>query len=611
MKQLSFRTRSIIEIGATLVILLLLNYIAGLTFERYDITGDQRFTLKDETIALLEDEEAYPDHLYLKIYFDGELPADWHNFRKEVTLKLEEYKEYAGDRFQYEFINPFADPATKDDILSELREKGLEDIWISDPSGQDRVQCVPGAILTYPGAEDVAVSFIPVRQNGYPLNYVKLNRNEVLNAMDNALLNLEFELSQGIRKITRRNRPTVAFLEGNGELTEEQTHSATKTLSEYYHVTRVALTAEDSLGQAREDIHALDDVDLLIIAKPQKKFSERQKFLLDQYAMKGGKIIWSVDMINDHRDSLYMGQGFTYGIPYEENLNLLDQLHKYGVRIEPVLVLESNTNKAPCHIPVLNKPGLEPAVIFRMFPWDFYPVVNGRPQKIVKNGEVETSEPHIISKNLSPVKLEYASFIEVLDKQDKIQKTVILETSDSCSFRRAPVEIFANLITQPKNHNQRDLPVAVLLEGEFVSLFKNRLPPTFTESSDIDFREMSVPTKMMVISDGDIFKNDVDTLSKPGLRVPVSLDSCIYGIRNPNLNYITYGNEEFLRNSVEYLLGEDVMPTQYKRMRENLNMALVEDEKMKWQFLNIGLPLLTIILFGFFQMLLRRQKYTK
>src|SRR5690606_9263607 len=236
-------------------------------------------------------------------------------------------------------------------------------------------------------------------------------------------------------------------------------------------------------------------------------------------------------------------------------------------------------------------------------------------QEKIINGEKKNTKQHIITKGLLPVKLEYASYITVLDakEDDDVRKTVILETSDSSGFRRSPVDIFPNLITQKKNLDKNYLPVAVLLEGQFSSIYKNRLKPSGLKNApDVNIIEESQPTKMIVISDGDVFRNDVDTISKPGFSNYVPLEYSIYALYEPSFQRKMYGNSELLINSVDYLLGTQAsIETRFEYIPDDLDREEIENNKTRWQVTNVGIPLLIIIVVGAAQFFYRRRKYTR
>ncbi len=609
------KIRSFLFVIGTIVLIILINYILSFKFVRYDITADQRYSLKDETIALLEDEDKYSGILTVKIYFTGDLPADWSNYREEVMLKLEEYKVYAGSRFNYEFVDIYTDKTTYQEDLNNLNKLGLKEIVVSDFSEQkgEVTKTVPGIVLSYPDQEDIGVALLPVHDVRYAM--AENNRNFLLDIFLNSQVDLEYKLTSAINKIVNRDKKNIAFLQGHGELDDKQTYSARSVLGEFYNISDVEIlkvVEDEQLSYEDQIFHSLDNIDLLIVAKPEKSFNELEKFVLDQFIMNGGKVIWSLDMVNDNRDTLYSPRGSTYGIPYENGLNLTDQLHKYGVRIEPVLLLETLKNSAPAHIPTPNSNPNGPPIAYRIVDWELYPKVLDYRQPINGNPN-NLADQHIISAGLAPVKMEYASYITVLDKKrDNVKKSVILETSDSTSFRRAPVDIFWQIIKQSKIRDKQYLPTAVLMEGEFESLWKNRLVPKELDGQSISFKEQSVKNKMLVLSDGDVFKNDIDSVSKPGMRLPVALDRSFYGQYDQRLYNLYYGNRDLLLNSVEYLLGENtILAVRRKFIPERLDPVKVEEHKNKWKFINILLPLLMIAVLGVIQLIIRKERYTK
>ncbi len=592
----------------SIILIFLLNFILSFYFTRIDITDDKRYTLKEATIALLEDDEQFKDKLQVKLHFAGKLPTDWTNFRKEVMLKLEEYKVYGGDRFVINEINIYEDKSTLDAELADLRKLGLDEVIVSEANEQSGLSAatVPAIVLSYPGQSDVGVPLIPksdieLLQQANKMQQ-QIPREIILEILDRAIIDLEFELTSAIKKIVTRDKPYIAFLEGHGELNKEQTHSARESLKEYYSVGDVDIlrVVEDSSTSAKDQIfHSLDLVDLLMICQPKEQITEIEKFVIDQYIMKGGKVIWALDMVDVNLDTLE-AYGATYGLPYENNLNLLEQLYVYGVRIEPSVVLDSRQGyQGPLLIPTESAPGKEKQVEDRLYRWEFFPLVrdweHNNPNK----------EQHRITDRLRPIKMEYASYITpLMDKKDNVKKTVLLETSDSASYRRPPVDIFYNLVTQPKPVNQQYLPMAVLLEGEFNSLYKNRLQPKGLDN--VKVKEVSGQNKMIVISDGDIFRNDI-VKAIDGKEYIVDLKNSRYF--DPNIK--DFGNEDFLLNSVEYLLGETtLLDIRQKYVPQRLDMNKIAEQKSKWRFINIGLPLLIIIVVGVAQYFIRRQRYS-
>lgn len=592
---------SILTVVLSLVIVILLNFAASFEFRRFDLTNDQRYTLKPSTKALLSDEDRYKDRVIVQVYLDGKFPAEWKKLKKEIQIKLEEYRAYAGSRLEYEFINPYAGSEEKQKQLREsLAKKGLFPLPV--PVMEDGEigfkEIFPGAILKYPGAEDVALNFMPRQIESQMRNRPRsFDREGVRYVVQETILNLEYSLTRSIKKIITFNPPVITILEGHGELDELQTQYIEYYLGEYYTVQRKNIKAKDKDSVMREDIHALDNTDLLMIAKPESPFSEREKFVIDQFIMRGGKVMWMIDPINGHRDSLDV-YGRTYGLSRE--LNLMDQLFKYGVRIDNKMVLDEFCG--PVGIPDQNGR-------YRSYPWYFYPLATN-------------DKYHPITAQIDPVKLEYACTIDTLAAKPGVKKSVLLHSSDRALYFKPPIRIFYDWIrTKPKfppegslpprnarNKNQPPYIMGVLYEGEFESLFKNILAPEFVEKNEIKFLEKSkAPTKMIVIGDGDIMRNDIDSLSSPGRKKPIPIEYSLYTNQR-----VHFGNKDFMLNAVDYLLGDETLiASRSKRTLHLLDMNKVKDEKSKWQFINVTLPLLILFAFGIAQYFIRKYKYAK
>jgi len=577
-KNLSFKIRSLVIVGGTILIIILLNFILSKRFLRWDITADQRYTLKDATTSLLKNDERFNAPVYVKIYFTGDFPPESE--------------------------------------LKELQELGLREMVITDfseSSGQ-LARTIPGAVISYPDKPDIAINFVPVRAAQQIMELQ--DKFSLLNLLDESQIELEYKLTSAISQITLRDRPNIGFLQGHRELDEDHIFMAKEALKEYYDVgdvdiLKVVDDSSSSLSVQEQVLSSLSPFDVLIIAKPQEDFKEIEKVVIDQYIMKGGKVIWSIDMMADMRDTLFYYGGTSF-YAHENKLNLENMLFKYGVRVEPTLIFETSEHRAPSHYPKFKDlgNGLEP--VYLVTDWSYYPLVTDYTQKRDGSG---SSKAHMITEGVPRVKLEYASHLTVLNRKDNVKKTVLLETSDTTYYRAGAVDVSYDLMREQLINSQKFglpfkqyLPTAVLLEGKFESLYKNRLLPK-SMGGALNIIEKSSPTSMIVISDGDIFKNDIDSLSTPGLKRKVKLTHSIYSMSNRKLNFY-YGNRDFLMNSVEYLLGENtILSVRRKFIPNRLDRAKVEVQRSKWKFLNVTLPILIIIVFGLGQFLYRRKKY--
>lgn len=603
---------------ATVLIIILLNFILSKRFVRWDITADQRYTLKDATIELLQDDERFAAPVHIKIYFTGEFPPEWENFRNEIKLKLDEYKVYGGDHITYSFIDIYENEQTLETELEELQKLGLREIVISDfsESKGNFTNTLPGAVISYPGQADKVINFVPTKAVMQAMQTG--DKGYLLSLLDESQIELEFKLTSAISQITLREKPYVAFLKGHDELDAGQTYMAREALKEYYDVGDVDIleVVNDSANQVphEEQVwNSLNGIDVLIIAKPQKDFQEIEKVVIDQFIMNGGKVIWSIDMMQDFRDTLFYYGGASF-YAFENKLNLEDILFKYGVKITPSLIFETSEYRAPSHYPKFKDLGNGPEPVYLVTDWSYYPLVQDYTQK--RDGS-SPSKPHLITEGIPRVKLEYASFLEIPNRKDGIKRTVLLETSDTTYYRTGAVDITYNLMREQlikaKQNNlpfEQYLPTAVLLEGKFESIQKNRLlPKNWAKGRKFKITEESTENAMIIISDGDIFKNDIDSLSNPGYDLKVKLTHSIYAMSNPNLRHY-YGNRDFLMNSVGYLLGENtILAVRRKFIPNRLDAAKVEENRAKWKFLNTTLPILIIIVFGIVQYFYRKKKY--
>lgn len=583
---------SIIQIALSFVLLMGVNFIAGLRFMRFDLTEDNRYSLKEATIKLLENDDRFSEKMLVQVYLEGDFPAEWKKLRREVEIKLEEYRAYAGGKFEYEFIDPFAqgDDEMQDALLEELRESGLYAMSIPVPGERELgiKTIVPGAIIKYPGQEDVAVSFFPTGQI-----IVNTTRDYIRSKVQKAITDLEYNLTSGIRRAIQLKKPVVSILQGHGELNKRQLAYMIPALQEYYDTqfTNLYVDQEDSIK--RENLRALDGTDLLVVAAPKEPFTEKEKYIIDQFIMNGGRVIWMIDGVNAYRDTLE-AYGRTLGLSLD--VNLQDMLFQYGVRINNNMILDEFV--APIGIPMQDGR-------LMIFPWYFYPMTGNRGN-------------HPITNNLDPVKLEYASSIDTLAAKKGIRKTVLLESSARSIVNNPPVRIFYDWVlgeAKPNfsTNNLRPYQIAgVLLEGTFESVFRNRFTPQFLKAPEVAFKETSTETRMIVIADGDLIRNDIDTITNPGVFRAVPVDKSYYSIFNQQLSGLRFGNRDLFLNAADYLLGdESLIASRSKVTVRMLDMDKIKKEKGSWQLINLTLPLLILAMIAMAQFAVRKRKYTK
>jgi ABC-2 type transport system permease protein len=577
------KTTDFVTTVGIIAVVFLLNYVLSFSFGRFDLTEDQRHSLSENTIDMLSDEDRINDRIFFKIYLDGELPADLVKIKNAVKDMLDEFIVYAGDNIQYEFIDPNGseDEDYNLEMQNVLAQQGLEWSELDLVKGSERKQEIiwPGAVIESGGTTMGTVQFF---RGG------RINNEQYLRDISERTINrLEYQLVSAIRKITDENKETVSFLHGHGELHEHQTMDIRKDLKEHFFIDEVNIDGQ---------IGALDKSDVLIIAQPKTRFSEKDKFVIDQYIMQGGKVMWFVDPVSVQRDSLYITGG-TVGLA--NNLNIeKDMLYKYGVRLNPDIIVDEDCG--PLFIPQSQE----------IVDWYFYPLL-------------ETTD-HPITNNIEQIRSQYASTMEIVNASDKaVTKTVILKSSPHSLIYKAPARINYG-ITMPEakpnfyNGTQGEFPTAILLEGQFSSAFANRgISETFLNSPDFETKFVSDSTKMLVVSDGDIIQNEILDSMFTGEKwiyqfMPISND--IYGVKKPDGSpKYSYGNKDFVLNAVDYMVEDySLMDIRTKTLTlRNLDESKVVADKEYWKFLNIAFPLIMVGLLALVQILLRRRKYAR
>jgi ABC-2 type transport system permease protein len=559
----SNKKRDITALGLAIIILILLNFLGSFVFHRFDLTSEKRYTLSDATKKIVSE---LNDVVYVKVYLEGDFPSGFKRLRNETKEMLDEFRAYSNDNIEYQFINPSqsADKKEQNEIYKQLYDKGLQptNLEVKEESGTSQQILFPGAIVSYKGRE-------------MPWQLLKTQMGQSSEGqLNNSIQALEYEFASCIRNLTTPIRPEIGFIEGHGELDTLSLNDIKNALGEFYLLKRVKINAQ---------LNALSGLKAIIIAKPDTSFSEKDKFIIDQFVMNGGKILWAIDPLYTSIDSLRKSGG-TMALPFD--LKLEDMFFKYGVRINPNMIMDMQSSAIP-----VNKAfqGQQPR--FELMPWMFSPL-------IMPTGN------HPIVKNLDVIKIDFGSSIDTLEAKG-ITKTILLNTSKFSKTLNSPVRVDMRMVNLKPDENQfRDSyrPVAVLLEGEFESLFKNRIPPQIANDSAIGFKEKGIKTKMIVISDGDIIRNEVQYSS--GKTYPLGYD--IYTQQ-------TYGNKNFILNCVNYLCDDSGLIS--VRARELtlrlLDKKKVKNERLKWQIFNTGLPLLLLFLFGVIHNFIRKRKYTK
>ena len=565
--------RDIIQLVTVVGILIALNILSGFFFTRFDLTSEKRYTLSETSKDLLKNLD---DVVYLKVYLEGELPAGFRRLRDGTREMLDEFRAFSNNNIEYEFINPSNQPDEKSrtELYRQLSKQGLmpTNIQIKSEDGVEQKLIFPGAIMTYRG-EETALQLLKSQMGAAP--------EQMLNSSTE---DLEYEITNAIRKLTSVRAESIGFVEGHGELSSRQVADMAKSLSEYYRLERVSINGNlnslVSRAQGDSGIVIFPKYKAIIIAKPDIAFSEEDKFMIDQYIMYGGRVLWLVDPVFCDMDSLRYASS-TMAIP--QSTNLEDMLFKYGVRVNTDLLQDARCAAIPGPSGYVGD-----QLQWALQPWVFFPIV------------IPKSE-HPIVRNLNGIKLEFTSSLDTVGKKN-IKKTVLLSTSDKTRALRTPTQVSLDVMIEepkPEQFNKQHLAVAVLLEGKFESVFKNRLTTMIKESRDIQFREGGKYTKMIVVSDGDIMRNHINP---DGTYLPCGFD------QYPNQQF---GNKTFLLNAINYLCDDMSLTTIRSRALEIrlLDRKKAESERSKWQIINVAIPIGLIILFGLINAYLRKKRY--
>ncbi|MBQ9639258.1 MAG: gliding motility-associated ABC transporter substrate-binding protein GldG [Bacteroidales bacterium] len=575
-KKRNLRRTHLLELGAALLIIVFANIISNYFFGRIDLTAEKRYTLSPATKSLLK---AVDEPVLFRVYLEGDFPSDYQRLQHETRDMLNQFRAY-NRNIEYEFVNPnaYEDPKEQRAFYDKLAQKGIQPsyIQVKKADGVTQQIIIPAADVIYKGNE---TSIQLLTNQAYVANDIALN---------NSIQNLEYVLSNAIRGLSRVFKPHIGFLTGHGELERGSIYDIQLSLLENYRVENVPLTEDINVltGRVRNadsTVSLINKFDLLIVPKPQQPFTDQELFILDQFVMYGGKILWLIDPLNADLDSLAdQGQTIATRLP----LNLDEMLFAYGVRVNPNLIMDIRCRPIPMNVGYV---GDKPQIDFR--PWLYFP-------------DIIPLSKHPIVRNLDIIKTDFVSGIDLIEND--ITKTILLASSEYSRVKNAPVIIDLNEtktdIQQMDRRlfNKQHIPVSVLLEGTFRSMWRNRLAPSFTQIPEMGYKTESEPTKMIVISDGDIIKNRFNY--KENSSYPLGYD------------YYTntmYANKQFLLNCIDYLTGEeDILNTRSRDISlRKLNVIKAHEWRKRCQWFNVLLPVVLILCIAPIVALCRRRRY--
>ena len=561
-----------------ILLIILTNILVSFTDFSLDLTADGKHSISEETIKTLEKVD---DIVFIKVYLEGDFPAEFKHLQSEVLNLLSSFKTIADDNLEFEFINPNEGRNEKEkvDLYKQLVKQGLAptDIEIKKTGSSINQIIFPGAIIYYKDKE-IAVNFLK--------NSVTKNAGENINA---SVENLEFEFISAIYHISKTKTHRIAFLEGNGELSASEVYDITESvmqdndkLSYHYTIDRFNIKEFeiDSItlqADISSQVKKLTSYKAIIIAKPTIAFNMLDKFIIDQYLMNGGKILWLIDGAKASMDSLQQNKSF---IATNNDLKLSDQLFKYGIRINTNLIEDLRSTEIPIVTGYSNNIPQQ-----SYFPWPYYPLLF-------------SENNHPISKGLDAIKCDFASSIDTI--KNNINKTILLHSSKQSRISPTPAKVSLGILENAPpltSFNKENLPIAVLLEGEFESVFKNRILP---KNQKLNFVSQSKKTQMIVVSDGDLIRNSV---SNNGDIYPLGYDRFI--------KYTYLGNKKFIMNSIHFLCDETGL---IQLKAKEIKLRLLDKEKIKnnktfIQLINILLPLIILLIFAFIFTKMKKKKY--
>jgi ABC-2 type transport system permease protein len=533
---------------------------------RLDLTEDHRYTLSAPTHKVLSRSK---NDIFIQVYLDGDMEIAFKKLRRSVKEMLDEFRVASGKKVDYEFINPSAgkDARTRNNLYQVLVNKGLSpvDIRAKDNEGKTSSKIIfPGMIVNYNGIE-------------VPVNF--LSNNTSLSPEQNILHSvegLEYQMIQTISTLCSDTIYKVAFIEGHGEIPEIETADLTFTLAKFFTIDRGKIGGKQGI---------LDKYAAIVIAGPETSFNEKDKLVIDQYLMKGGKVLWLCEEVKVNEDSLNVGET----IALYRTLNIEDQLFKYGARINPAIVQDLDCMQ----IPMIIETGASQHQTIKV-PWIYYPLLN-------------PSSLSSITRNLNKVEGRFVNYIDTVGLNPEVRKKILLTTSALSRIVKPPLLISLKEIDSPPERSQFNksfLPVAVLFEGKFQSAFRNRMLNDLVDNKNFTFRDESKPTKMIVVADADIIRNGVSRVGSEVSPLPLGQDKLTQG---------TWGNKDFLVNCLNYLVDNNgIMELRSRELKLRLlDKSVIRQSRVTIQIINTTLPIILVIFTGLIYNYFRRRKYAR
>lgn len=543
---------------AALFTLIAFNILTGLLYGRFDLTEDRRYTLSSPAIQAAA---GFDSPVVIDVLLEGDLPPEFIKLKAETKQLLEAFAA-ENRNIKFSFVDPLEDRARSDATMAQLQSLGLTPVnsTVEENGKVSQEILYPWAMANF---NNTTVK-VPLLKN-------KLGATSE-ERVNNSVQNLEYAFADAFTKLGIKEKKRVAVIKGNGELSDILMADYLTTIRDYYNIG--AITLDSAATNPQQVLDQLRGFDLAIIAKPTEAFTDSEKYVLDQFIVHGGRSIWLIDQVDIELDSLFNAQGSAVAIPMELNLN--DFFFKYGVRINPVLVNDLYFTQ------IVLATGEGNSSQYNPVPWYYHPMVFSR-------------NNHPINTNLESVRFQFANTIDTL--KNAYEKTILYRSSPLSKTEGVPKELSLDMINTPpdrESYNDGDLPLAVLIEGAFTSAFSNRIKPIDLASS----LENGGANKMIVVADGDVIKNQL----RSGRPLELGYDKWTNNF---------YGNKEFLVNCINYLLDDTglINIRNKKVVIPLLDQEKIAGQKTKWQLINIGVPVLFSMFFGFVFNFFRKKKY--
>ncbi len=562
-----------------LVILFAINYLASAFHARFDLTKEKRYTLSKATKDLLKNLD---DDVQIEVFLKGQFPAGFKKLAASTDEFLGLMKDRNGSKIHYRFISPVDEmPTSRITYGDSLLGLGAVPInlTVQKKAGESSNIIFPVAVIHYKGRQALV--------NLYPGASGRISQEEINSA--EALM--EYQFANTLGKLTQTKPPTIVYATGNGEPTDYRVIDLEQTLTKDYRFGPFDIAAYQIPAEA----------DVLMIVKPTMQFSEDQKLKIDQFVMRGGKLLLFIDDLIAEQDSLAM-QPET--IAYDRNLNLTDLFFRYGFRINPNLIMDLQCDVIPF---VVGGSADNPQIEFLR--WNYYPMF--------------TSGNNKLNKNLGYIASRFANSIDTI-QVNGVQKQPLLVSSPNSRIISTPALISLNEnknSPQDEKFKRNAIPVAMLMEGKFTSLFRNKIAQSQRDTIVANggvFKESSGNTKMIVVGDGDMVLNDFVPSNEPNSPPsPIQMGWNKYTyteyLKQSDFArlFVPVANREFLLSCIEYLTNDaSISETRNKDIvLRLLNTQKVKEKKTTWQFINIGLPILLVLLFGWVYQQIRKKKY--